>query len=196
MRIAKATLALLCLPMLLVFGQAHAAGEDLVNCRWENGEVIKPPFCQKLRELAVRDARQIQRQGQRDAENLRIEEERKEQARIRQAAEKQRWNAAEEERRLQAEASQKRMAAESAAEEKQERIQAKKNADVVAAQKAQCGDDYRAPRIGMTLARAQQCVAKLRLTSEINRADGVVSTYTSGGMYLHVMQGKVVSWGR
>lgn len=62
--------------------------------------------------------------------------------------------------------------------------------------KDKCGADYRQPKVGMTLARAQECVAKFAMTSQINRADGVVSTYSGRGMYLHVMGDKVIAWGK
>ncbi len=62
--------------------------------------------------------------------------------------------------------------------------------------KARCGDDYRQPKIGMSIARAQECVGKFRMTNQINRADGVISTYQGSGMYLHVMDNRVVSWGK
>ncbi|MFP5473081.1 MAG: hypothetical protein ACLGJD_05525 [Gammaproteobacteria bacterium] len=64
------------------------------------------------------------------------------------------------------------------------------------AMQSKCGDDYKAPRIGMNIDRVRECVTSVRLTSQINRADGIVSTYEGGGAYFHVMDGRVVAWGR
>lgn len=62
--------------------------------------------------------------------------------------------------------------------------------------KSTCGTDYQNPKIGMSIDRALQCVGRYRLTAQINRADGVVTTYTGKAGYLHVMGGRIVSWGR
>lgn len=65
-----------------------------------------------------------------------------------------------------------------------------------AALKASCGTDYKAPRIGMSIDRAQQCVTVMRVTGQLNRADGVITTYQGGGAYFHVMDGRIVAWGK
>jgi hypothetical protein len=70
---------------------------------------------------------------------------------------------------------------------------AQKKQDVL---KAKCGDDYKNPQIGMTLARVKECVAPVKLVSQVNRADGVASMYQYGALWLNVMQGHVVAWGR
>lgn len=104
----------------------------------------------------------------------------------------------------------KRRAEEKAATETQEREDAKTEAAYdradraaqkkqnakVAEIKARCGDDYKNPQIGMLLARVKDCVAPVKLVSQINRADGVASLYQSGSLWLNVMQGKVVAWGK
>lgn len=75
-----------------------------------------------------------------------------------------------------------------------ERQEAKKTS----ALKAQCGVDYKNPTIGMPIERVRQCVASsLTVAGQVNRADGVVTTYTtSSGAFFHVMKGRVVAWGR
>lgn len=61
--------------------------------------------------------------------------------------------------------------------------------------KKECGDDYKKVRVGMAFSRIQKCVGKFKLTSQINRADGIVSTYENPKGYVHVIDGMVVSWG-
>lgn len=63
--------------------------------------------------------------------------------------------------------------------------------------KTRCGADYKAPRIGMSIARAQECVTPMQVTGQINRADGIVTTYRGGGgSYFHAMNGVIVSWSK
>lgn len=63
-----------------------------------------------------------------------------------------------------------------------------------AARKRICGKDYKSVRVGMSFARIKQCTGTFRLTSQINRSDGVVSIYERNGGYVHVMDGRVVAW--
>lgn len=73
----------------------------------------------------------------------------------------------------------------------------RRDAEVLATEEAKkkaCGKDYRKVRVGMTLSRVEQCFAKFRLMSQINRADGVMSIYEYGGGYVHVIDGRVVAW--
>jgi hypothetical protein len=105
----------------------------------------------------------------------------------------------EESYREQREEEASRQAANEAEEkeyERQEQIKEQKIAAQIKARKVACGDDYGTPRIGMSLERAQQCVGKFTLVSQLNKADGIVSTYEAGSMYLHVMDKKIVAWGR
>lgn len=76
-------------------------------------------------------------------------------------------------------------------------IQAKKRRDVETADlKKRCGIDYKTPAIGMRIERVQECVAPVKLISQINRSDGVVSTYRAGQITVHVMSGRVMAWDR
>lgn len=59
-----------------------------------------------------------------------------------------------------------------------------------------CGADYGVLRIGMTIGRANECYGAFKLKNQINRADGIISTYWRGGTYIHVMGGRIVSWGQ
>ncbi len=114
-----------------------------------------------------------------------------------------RWEKEEQERQLaiqkQNEEYQRELAREGrqqVAAQKQRRVQ---QAKVVAEQKTLqqvCGNDYKALRIGLPLFRANQCYGKFVLRGQINRADGVISTYVHGGTYANVMNGLIVSWGK
>ena len=66
----------------------------------------------------------------------------------------------------------------------------------IAALKEYCGVDYKNPTIGMKLDRVKECVAPVKLVSQINREDGVVSTYQYGSLFIHTMSGNVVAWER
>ncbi len=54
----------------------------------------------------------------------------------------------------------------------------------------QCGADFGRPRVGMTLARARQCVADLELYAD----NGVAKVYRSGRLHVTVRGGTVASW--
>lgn len=175
---------------------ASAAGDDLVNCRFKNGNTIAPKICDKLRELDERDraikarqeadlqamrerdkARQEQERAKAD-ERARVDAERMAEKLAKQDALDRKWRAEQEEADRRERADQRRIAAET---------KSRKDA---------CGDDYGTPKIGMTIDRAQQCVGKFKLVSQLNRPDGVVSTYRTGSTVIHVMGGRIVAWDR
>jgi len=83
------------------------------------------------------------------------------------------------------------------------------SAEKIEALKKECGDDYGKVRVGMSLDRVKQCwrhFGIFRLTSEVNRDDGVLSVYSMpvddkgslafafGVSAIYVMHGKVVGW--
>jgi hypothetical protein len=80
--------------------------------------------------------------------------------------------------------------------ERTEKREAAKASKATAAKKAACGADYMRVRIGMDVARVQQCVTSMRVTGQIQRADGVLTTYAGGGAFFHVMNGRIVAWGQ
>jgi len=59
-----------------------------------------------------------------------------------------------------------------------------------------CGADYKRMKVGMDLFTAQSCVADFKMTGQISTPNGVVSTYVGGNMFVNVVNGRVVSWGR
>jgi hypothetical protein len=72
---------------------------------------------------------------------------------------------------------------------------AKRSAERTDSRKKTCGDDYRAPRVGMTLERAMQCVGQFRLATQSSRSGGVLSVYHADGVFIEEYGGKVVAWG-
>lgn len=62
--------------------------------------------------------------------------------------------------------------------------------------KSKCGDDYKNPKIGMRIDRVRVCVTQVKLKGQLNRTDGVVSTFVGGNAYFHVMEGRIISWGK
>lgn len=100
------------------------------------------------------------------------------------------------ERKIQREKEEREEEARWAREEAAERTRQKKAAAELAAKKASCGDDYGRIVVGMTLARVEQCVGKFTLYGQISREDGVVSQYQRGRIYMNVMDGIILTWGR
>lgn len=191
-----------------------AAGEDLVNCRWPNGDVMKPQVCQYLQQATAReqatrnDARRIaeENKARRDAQavaSAAAANQAREVAASRamaEAAQAARQEAAEAERaqanlaRFEAE-DRERKAAAAKFEREIAQDEARRSA-FVAAKKRTCGAEYAKPSIGMSIERVRSCVGDLTLVSQVNRQDGVASVYTAGRLHLVVMGGKVVAWQR
>ena len=174
----------------LIRKELEVTDESLAQCKLANGKAIEADVCarwQRALETAISAERSQALREERHQYELNTVSEAflKEQA---AAAEKREREAAaakdrariDRERQEQAEAEYKARRAE---EDRQE-----------AALEKACGRDYNQPRVGMTAARADQCVGDLIMKSQINRRDGVVTTYLSGSYYLHVMAGKVVAW--
>lgn len=196
----KWLIVLLALPIVvfiaLVFSQvafAQPADEDLENCVWRRtGEQMSKKTCDEFRAEVAADEAQKQRQ------ELMHEEFKRDQA-ARAAAEEQEHKAVlENNKKVEAEKNARQAAEKREIDAYNRKARANQKASAAREQivKGRCGADYKNPKIGMTIARAQDCVAKFRLTSELNRADGVISTYEAGNMYLHVMDGYIVSWGK
>jgi hypothetical protein len=91
------------------------------------------------------------------------------------------------EKQLQREAEQK------AQNEAYDKAEAAQELRQVANRKA-CGKDYMAPRIGMPIKRALQCLGEFRMTGQVNRKDGILTTYTNDDAMLQAIDGKLVSW--
>lgn len=123
-------------------------------------------------------------------------EESAERKRTKAAAERQASDLKYQQYVAERERKQAEMAKAQEAEERAERLAQKKREAEVAEKKARCGSDFNTPSIGMRIERVQECLAPAKLVSQINRADGVVSTYRSGSLTFHVMSGRVIAWDR
>jgi hypothetical protein len=176
---------------------ALAVQPDLAACRWPNtGLVIPAVECQAMREY---QAKQVKEQAEREARSRAAAEEdaQRRAAEAQQRAEQQaRYRAEYEARR----AREDQRAAEyrSATEKEDARYAAQQaaQAKAAAAVRRQCGADHGVVRVGMPFARVKQCAGPFRVTAEVNRRDGVLTTYQGQGKYVHVMEGQVVGWGQ
>jgi len=90
----------------------------------------------------------------------------------------------------------KKRQAESDAEDRAYEAETQRRAKADSQRKATCGSDYLNPSIGMAISRAMQCVGTFKVVSQLNRTDGVVTTYRGTRTILHVMDGRVVAWNR
>lgn len=184
----------------LLFGfsltTASAVGYDLKNCMFDNGLPMHPKACESLKNREQEKAVERERGMARNAQ-LKMERE-KSQAAEAANYERQKLESQEREQKRLAAIEERQLAIDSERreEEKRDALQAKAAAGRQATLKSECGKDYKAITIGMPIQRAQRCVANLKLIGQINRADGVVSTYQAGRIYAHVMDGKIVSWGK
>lgn len=188
----------------LVFGfiwpATYATGENLERCLYNNGKPMEQRICDILRKNAAKKSAENDRyneraavQRARDTEQKAFAEAKQQELQRERDARFAELRAKEQERAKESEA----MALKAQREQIQwEKSTARAASERTAKQKSLCGDDYRSPRVGMTLTRAKECVADFKLKGQINRADGVVSTYMAGQTYLHVMDGKIVSWGK
>lgn len=77
-----------------------------------------------------------------------------------------------------------------AAQAAEEAAQARQDAVL----KKACGKDYMTPRIGMPIKRALQCLGQFRMSGQVNRKDGVLTTYVNDDAMLQAIDGKLVGW--
>lgn len=182
-----------------IAAQSAKAGSDQKACRFANDVELNDADCEAMRRF--KEAEDAQRAG--DAAALRrINDQYDAELKIRQEQlarekpqpqEREKWATVQAEQYARQLAEQRRR---QAIEDAQDRADEQRASKAAAAAKAKCGADYKAPRIGMPITRAQECVTSMRVTAQLNRADGVVTTYQGGGAYFHVMNGLIVSWGR
>lgn len=168
---------------------------SLAECKLANGRRMEERVCKETQQALAAvyegERKRLERAAASRAEHERYEAERK-QREEEQARKQAQWAAERAAERARQEAEFQKQQAQRDAEE---RAEARRDAAATAARKAACGSDYANPRIGMTLERAQQCVGNYKLVGQLNRADGVVSTYLGPKRYLHVMGGQIVAWG-
>lgn len=204
------------LALLTVALPVAAARDDLVNCVYSStGLPIAPKVCNLLRQRDAEEeperveaakrreayaAERVERDRARDlavqaaneraakasvqaaeerAQEAANQAERARQADIEAKAAAKAWAAADAERR---EAGDKALREIEAADQQHERR--------MAMLQRECGADFQAPRVGMTLARAKRCVGDLKLYGQ----NGTVSAYRAGSLVVRVVDGKLTKW--
>lgn len=179
---------------LAAAGVALAGAENLQTCTWPSGAPIEPRLCAKLRDLSDRD-RLIAERAQAQADKALATEALRQAEAASQAAARQAVFEAEAAQRRQ-EDDARRAQTEAIARDvsqAQERAELQHEARMKQL-RAECGADFQAPRVGMTLARARRCVGDLVLFGQVNRSNGVASVYRAGPLYLTVLGGNIVAW--
>lgn len=163
-------------------------------------EKIKQRKAERERQETIRREKYLQEKSQRDAERTEQVRLMVEQSAQRSAEERAAKQAKEQEDRRVSDLKYQQMKAEQdkqqAVDERAEAIAQKRRDAAIAELKGKCGADYKTPSIGMKIERVQECVAPVKLVSQLNRADGVVDTYRAGSLSIHAMSGRVVAWDR
>lgn len=170
----------------------HWADNNLENCVYGNGSFMSDSNCKILRRERDRE------------EQARLQAEDNRKAQVERRLEQERLEAQKEQARKDADTKFfANQAAEKAAREKQsaewdreDRAAQKRQDTNIAEVKARCGSDYKNPGIGMRIERVQECVAPVKMVSQVNRGDGVASLYQYGAAWFNVMSGRVIAWGK
>lgn len=200
----------------MILDELDVTDASLADCRYRNGSRIDADQCKRWQDKLAQVRAEIaaaDRQIETDRREADLQRQANADQRAAQAEQRQRAVEAaraedEARRRSQAEkeaAWHKELAARAAAETERRRAEdarwaaetaAAEAADArrVAALRKACGKDYMTPRIGMPIERALQCLGKFRRTGQVNRKDGVLTTYTNGSAMLQEIDGKLVSW--
>ena len=170
---------------------------DLENCRWKTGLPLTPKACAGMRQMKAEEDAKKEKDRKEHEELVARNSEFEAQQKAKEEAWQQKIDQQKAEREKEAAEAEDRQRKADEEWDRQDQSRQKKAAAAVAEKKKQCGDDYQTPKIGMAIERARQCVGNIKMTGQLNRADGVVSTYEiRGKLYLHVMNGRVVSWGK
>lgn len=167
----------------------------LRDCRFDNGVEVPADECAAMRKaFAAEQATAKARAAQLADINARLEAQQRLEAQAKASAASEAAAAREAQRSKDVEA----MRQVQARMDEDDRAVLRQEAAAVVKAKAVCGGDYKNPSIGMTVERLRQCVSNsLKIAGQVNRADGIVTTYTtSSGAFFHMMNGKVIAWGR
>jgi hypothetical protein len=192
----KLKLILVFLFSALLIGQAFAMDEDLKNCRYKTGIKIPADECEVFQRMerkkdeAAERARTQAEQSR--AESAAWQKERDDKA----AQDKVAYQARQRQEESELAERKRAYQAERDADDRSNELADRKAQARAATLKSACGADYLTPKIGMPIDRALQCTGKYRITAQLNRADGVITTYSGPSGYIHAMSGRVVSWGR
>lgn len=135
------------------------------------------------------------------AQQLRYQKGREEEAAHQKAKQEEQekqqaeWAEARAKERAEQEAREAVFAKQREAEDRAQAAADRKAAVAASALKARCGKDYKAPYIGMALARAQECVTPMKLEGQLNGPNGIISTYRGGGGSLfQSIDGRIIYW--
>lgn len=174
--------------ILILLGSASCLASsddiDLENCQWKTGLPLSPSTCEYLKSEEIRKKDENERMSQRIHAEIKAEAL---QAERREAQKKVDLEKAAE-RKAQEDAIKKSYQDELMREELQEEKE-------LQAQMKVCGKDYNNPKVGMTLARARKCVGDFALSAQVNRQDGIVSIYKGQGLFIRVLNERIISWG-
>lgn len=154
-------------------------------------------------ECAVFQSYKQQKADEKEAQELKYQRGREEDAAYQKAKqdakEKQQaeWAADYAKRKAEDDARQAEYKRQSEANDRRYAAAEKKAATEVSVRKEKCGDDYKAPRVGMLIDRVRECVTTLKIEGQLNGPNGLVTTYRGGGgSVFHVIEGRVVGWSR
>lgn len=182
--------------LLLSAAASAYAQNDLVNCTWSDGRPMEAKLCAHLADVEQKQAAKKAAQAEAAARNAAADAARQaDQAAADAARQADFERLAAERRAADSAAVAQTNAIARAADQAQQRAERQYEARMKQLQ-AECGADFQTPRVGMTLARARQCVGTLRLVSQVNRVDGVASVYRVGPLLLTVLQDRIVAWAR
>jgi len=166
-----------------------ASGNDLINCRWKDGRSMSARDCESERRYYGRIAAEEEAHKNRTEDRL---------ARQRLAQEERRASAAEKQAKIDAEnkirAAQYEKEQEEAKKEREKWEQEEAQAE--ARKKKQCGRDFNAIRIGMTLDRFEACTDGLAFETETTAKGGVIETYHSTFYWIHAQNGRIIAYTR
>jgi hypothetical protein len=170
--------------------------QESERIRAEEAVIRKLPEAERFRLWAERKKAEAEKK---EADRLRSKQEYEARQKVERVADEARKLAQQEamdlaKKRRQDERDQQ--AASDARQEQLDRIAATKAAAKEADRKTRCLDDYKNPKIGMPITRWQDCITAMRVTGQVNKADGVATQYVGGGYWANVMNGLVVAWGR
>ena len=176
---------------------AQTGSNDIVNCKWRDGREMDQENCDFFRRIKATD----EAEGAAHEARLKamLDKQREERDSVEKASKEFQIS---ELKRIQERdvVDRQKRAANKAVEDdrfaREEQKQQAKQAAIQSSLKSQCGDAYRRPSIGLSVEKFKLCVAPIREVGQLNRADGVVTTFQGSGYIVHAMSGRVIAWNR
>ncbi|QDL53117.1 hypothetical protein [Rhodoferax aquaticus] len=189
-------------PLLLLLASGAIAQnqpnmQEVGNCAFIKGMPVTRAECETLRKNHEEIEAKTQRQEEFAAKAHADFEAQRAAEREKLARDQAKWAAERAEQQAKDAEREAEYKRQSAADDKAYALAEKKAAAAEELRKFKCGADYKKPSIGMTMARVRECVStSFKEAGQTNTAQGVVTTYRAPGGYLHVIEGKVVQWGK